>query len=66
MTIEKSGWNTLGNFDAYEDTKVQRNLTHTITYFIFLDNVAADNKGRGWVERNTVNNTLKSSGNIEN
>lgn len=36
------------NFDAYEDTKVQRNVSHVITYFIFLNDVAADNKGRGW------------------
>lgn len=36
------------NFDESEETEVQRNVGRSVRYFIFLDDGAADNKGRSW------------------
>lgn len=46
------------NFDESEETKVQRNLNQIVRYFMFLDDRATDDKGKGW-GINTADKTLK-------
>lgn len=46
--VERSSWNAVRNFDEGEGIKVQSHLNQVARYFIFLDDVATDNKGRSW------------------